>query len=215
MAGLGSLLDFAHVAGDARKPEQTAPLVEHFINLRGGQALLACQIGRHAWIEVAAAGAHDQPFAGREPHGRVHRTAMVHGAKRSAIAEVAAHDFQLVHPPLQVLRAPQADVRVRPSVESVAAHALRLVILVRQTVKIRVGRQRVVKRGVEHGHVRRGREHPARLSDAGDIHRIVQRRERVQAFHLRENRVIDHHRLGESLAAMHHAMADHANLRWL
>ena len=43
MAGFGSLLDFAHVAGDARKPEQTAPLVEQFIDLRGRQALLALQ----------------------------------------------------------------------------------------------------------------------------------------------------------------------------
>ena len=107
VAGFGGLLDFAHVAGNARKPEQAAPLVEQFIDLAARQALLALQVGHHARIEVAAARAHDQPFAGREAHGRVHRAAVVHRAERGAVAEMATDDFQFVHPPLQVLRGAQ------------------------------------------------------------------------------------------------------------
>ena len=43
----------------------------------------------------------------------------------------------------------------------------------------------------------------------------MQRRERVQGLDLPEHRVIDHHRLAEPFAAMHHAMADHADFRRL
>ena len=50
----------------------------------------------HAGIHVAAARAHDQPLGRREAHRRVHRAPVIHGAKRRAVAEMAAHQPQLV-----------------------------------------------------------------------------------------------------------------------
>ena len=84
---------------------------------------------------------------------------------------------------------------VRRAVEAVAAHALLLVKLVGQPVEIGVGRQRVVKRRVEHGDVRHGGKQPAHLANAGDVHRVVQRRERIERLDLRQHLVGDERRL--------------------
>ena len=100
---------------------------------------------------------------------------------------------------------------VRRAVEAVAAHALLLVKLVGQAVEIGVGRQRVVKRRVEHGDVRHGGKQPPHLADAGDVHRVVQRRERIERLDLRQHLVGDERAFGELLAAMHDAMRDDAH----
>ena len=152
---------------------------------------LAFEEGEHAGVHVAAARAHDQSLGGREAHRRVHRAPVVDGAERRAVAEVAAHEPQLVRAALQKLRGAQADVVVRRAVKAVAAHALLFVKLVGQAVEIGVGRQRVVKRRVEHRDVRHGGEQPPHLADAGDVHRIVQRRERIERLDLREHLVGD------------------------
>ena len=155
---------------------------------------MRCEEGEDAGIEIAAARAHDEPFARREAHRGIHRAPVIDRAERRAVAEMAAHDFQLARTPLQKLRRRQRHVAVRRTVEAVAPHALLLVKLVRQTVEIRVARQRRVKRRVEHRDVRRGGEDAARLANAGDVHRIVQRRERTERLDLREHRVVDQHR---------------------
>ena len=124
---------------------------------------------------------------------------------------MAAHQPQLVRTALQKLRGAQADVVMRRAVEAVAAHALLLVKLVGQAVKVGVGRQRVMKRRVEHRDVRHGGKQPAHLANAGDVHRIVQRRERIERLDLREHLVGDERAFRELLAAMHDAMGDHAD----
>ena len=165
----------------------------------------------HAGVHVAAARAHDQALRRREAHRRVHRAPVIDGAERRAVAEMAAHQAQLVRAALQEFAARKADVVVRRAVEAVAAHALLLVELVGQAVEVRVGRQRVMKRRVEHGDVRHGGEQPPHLADAGDVHRVVQRRERIECLDLREHLVGDERGLGELLAAVYHAMGDDAD----
>ena len=83
---------------------------------------------------------------------------------------------------------------MRRTVETVTAHALLLVELVRQTVEEGLARQRGVKSGVEDRHVRHGGKDAARFADAGEVHRIVQRRERAERLDLREHRVVDQRR---------------------
>ena len=122
-------------------------------------------------------------------------------------------DAQPVGAAFQELRGGEADIRMGQAMEPIAAHALLFVILVRQAVEMGVGRHRVVKRRVEHRHVRSVRKHPPRLADAGDVDRIVQRRERTQFLETRQHFVRDQRGLGEALPAMHHAMAHDAHLR--
>ena len=122
---------------------------------------VAFEEGEHAGVDIAAARAHDEALGGREAHRGIHRAPVIHGAKRRAVAEMAAHQPQLIRAALQELRGAQADVVVRRAVKAVAAHALLFVKLVGQAVEIRVGRQRVMKRRVEHRDVRHGREQAA------------------------------------------------------
>ena len=74
----------------------------------GGELFLAFEEGEHAGVHVAAARAHDEALGGREAHRGVHRAPVIHGAERRAVAEMAAHQPQLVRPALQKLRGAQA-----------------------------------------------------------------------------------------------------------
>ena len=91
---------------------------------------------------------------------------------------MTAHQLQLVRPALQKLRGAQGNVMMRCAVEAVATHAMLLVELVGQAVKIGVGRQRVMKGRVEDRDLGHGGKETAHLANARDHHRIVQRRER-------------------------------------
>ncbi len=118
-------------------------------------------------------------------------------------------------PPLQVLRRAEADIVVRRSRESRSGARP-------SSRNTRKAGRRDMRRTAACGETpcrKRPRAArpgtPERLADAGDVHRIVQRRERVQSFNLAEHFVIDHQRLAEPFAAMHHAMANHADFRRL
>ena len=95
--------------------------------------------------------------------------------------------------------------------KAVAPDAL-LVVLARQREGIGHERVAAVKRGVEAGHLRRPREGDTRRVDAGQIVRLVQRRQRHQGFELGPAVVVDHDRLDMLGPAMHHAMADGRDL---
>jgi hypothetical protein len=67
-------------------------------------------------------------------------------------------------------------------VEAVAADAVLLVELVGQAVEVGVGRQGLVEGGVEDGDLRHVREVLHGDADAGDVDRVVQRREDREFF---------------------------------
>jgi len=70
-----------------------------------------------------------------------------------------------------------------------------------------------MKPAVEHRHMRHGRENPPRRLNTGQVHRIVQRRQRVQGLNFTQHFVVDDHPFAESFAAVNDAMADHGDLR--
>ena len=104
---------------------------------------------------------------------------------------MAAHQLQFIRAASKELGRAQGDVSVGRAVEAVAPHLLLLIELVRQSVEIRVSRQRVMKRRVEHRHVRHGGKQAAHLAYPRDVHRVVQWRERVKRFDLRQHFVGD------------------------
>ena len=121
---------------------------------------------------------------------------------------MTTHQLQLVRTALQELRGAQGDVVMRCAVEAVTADALLLVELVGQAVKVGVSRQRVMERRVEDRDMGHGGKQTAHLANAGDHHRIVQRRERIERFDFREQFVGDERAFREFLAAVHDAMDD-------
>ncbi len=68
-----------------------------------------------------------------------------------------------------------------------------------------------MKSGVEHGHVGQPGKGSLRGADAGEVGRIVQRCQRNAGFECGDNLIIDAHRVGIMLAAVHHAVADGAD----
>jgi hypothetical protein len=64
----------------------------------------------------------------------------------------------------------------------------------------------VVERSIEHSHVRHGGKEPPHLANPSDNHRIMQRRERIKFFHLREELVTEKRALCEFFATMNNAM---------
>ncbi len=65
-----------------------------------------------------------------------------------------------------------------------------------------------MERRVEHRHLRDAGERRPRHAYAGQVDRIVQRRERRQLLDGGDHAVVDEHRLREALAAVHDAVPD-------
>src|SRR2546422_565036 len=76
--------------------------------------------------------------------------------------------------------------------------------------KTREDRSRAPARGAraEAGHLRQLRPLPRNRAEAEHGCRIMQRRQRVQPFNGPDDLVVDQHGLGETLPAVHHAVAD-------
>jgi hypothetical protein len=131
---------------------------------------------------------------------------VVDGADRGTDAEMAGNDFQFAERPLDHFGRLQRNVAVRSAVEAVAANAFLLVPVVRQPIKVGVGRQRLVEGGVEHGDVGHVGEELHRLAHAFEVVRIVQRRKHRERLDVGQHLLRDHRGAGELAAAMHHAV---------
>ncbi|MET3800185.1 hypothetical protein ABID70_000140 [Clavibacter michiganensis] len=92
--------------------------------------------------------------------------------------------------------------------EAVAADAVRGGELPVDRVRVRLGRQRLVERGVEDGHVRHVGEGGLRGLDPLQRSWVVQRRERGEVVDVGLHPVGDDGRLDEHVAAVHDAVAD-------
>ena len=110
---------------------------------------------------------------------------MIDGAHGGAIAQVTAYNAKLVRPSLQEFRSAKGDIVVRRPVKPIAADRLLFVIFVGQPVQECVGRQRVMKCGIENTDVWHRGEQLPHLANSSDNHRIMQRRERIQLLHFR------------------------------
>ena len=91
--------------------------------------------------------------------------------------------------------------------KAVAAHAL-VVIGAGQGVGVVDERMAAMEGGVEAGDLRRRRERLPRRLDAGDVVRLVERRERDQRPQLRERRLVDQDRGGVIRPSVDDAVAD-------
>ncbi len=92
--------------------------------------------------------------------------------------------------------------------EAEAAHAEPLAPVARHRVRVRLGRQREMERGVEHGHLRHVGEDLAGEPDPGQVDRVVQGCEWRQLFDGGDDVVVDEGRPGEAVAAVHDPVPD-------
>ena len=99
------------------------------------------------------------------------------------------------------------DVLIRQAVEAVTTDAL-VVEPPRQREPVGELRMTAVERGVEAGHLRQVGLDRGDRADAGEIVRLMQRRERTERLQLGEHRRTDAHRRHEVDTAMHHPVTD-------
>ena len=163
-------------------------------------------------VQVAGAGAHHQALQRGEAHGRVHGLAAPDGRDGGAVPQVGDDAVELLHRKVQQRRGPVRHVLVRGAVEAVAADAVVGVELVRDGVAPGVLGQGAVEGGVEHGDLRHVRPLLGDGADAQHVGGVVQRGQRVEPLDGAGDLVVDQDRLGEALAAVHHAVADGVEL---
>ena len=164
------------------------------------------KIEHHARIELPATRAHGQTVQRRETHGRRHAPAVLDPAHGCAGAEMRDHGTPRGCVRCSLLKLAR-NVLVGQPVEPVAADAL-LVIDAGQgecVVDPGVG---AMERRIETGDLHRIRKGPLRGLYAGQVMRLVQRRERNKLFQLRDNLAGYPQRLGIARPAMHDAVPD-------
>src|SRR5256885_15279970 len=101
---------------------------------------------------------------------------------------------------------------VRSPVETIAPHAAPNVQFIRQSIKKRMRWKIVMESGVENGHLRYRRQQAAHVSDPREIHRIVQRSQKADGFHVCKSFLGYESRIGKLLSSMHDTMHDHRQI---
>jgi len=101
-----------------------------------------------------------------------------------------------------------ADELVAGAVETVAADPVLPGEIGVDRVRVCGRRERLMERGVEHGHVRHIREHGSRRDDAGEVGRVVQRSEHRELLDLALDVGVDERGGEEARPSVHDAMPD-------
>ena len=97
MAFAAGLLKGAHVVGQPGQAQQAALPAQHLIGVLGGPAPFPFQKSVQAGVHIATAGAHHQPFQGREAHAGVAAVAILHRATGATVAQVGGQPATGVH----------------------------------------------------------------------------------------------------------------------
>ena len=212
MTLVGSLVNVAHVGGQAGDTQQAGLLVHHGQHFVHGHVGVVGDELHHGGVAGAAAGTHHHAFQGGDAHGGVHALAVHHGAQAGAVAQVGDDDLLAHRIHAQELAHPLAHIAVGGAVEAVAAHAQILVVLIGHAVHEGLGGHGLMEGGVEHGHLGRSGHNGLAGLDAHQVGGVVQGAQRDVLADGRLHLIGDDAGGGELLAAVQHAMAHRADL---
>src|ERR1700730_4944347 len=81
-----------HVAANARNTQEAGTVIDQLFEHRRIELLLTHQIDQNAWIEIAAARAHDHPAGWGQSHAGVDRFAAFDRGDACAIAEMGNYE---------------------------------------------------------------------------------------------------------------------------
>ena len=190
----------AHIGRNARHPQQARLFVKQLFNALGIPALLQ-QIEQHPCIQATAARTHHQAIKGRKAHGGGHTDTTNSGAQAGPIAQVGHH-----HPaPASdgLLLQHGHDVLVGQAVKTVAAHTLGLQRFGQGKGVIHF-RHLGVEGRIKASNLRHLRKGLAKLANALQVVRLVQRCQRIKARQLLQHRIGHTHTGTKNPATMHH-----------
>ena len=129
-------------------------------------------------IDVPAAGPHDQALQRGKPHGGVDAPAVFYGRDAGPVAEMQGDQVYFLQGPSQVPGRFLGHKEVGGAVKAIAADLMIFIEFIRKGIVIGVGRQGLVKHGVEDRHLGHlGKRFPQDF-DPQQIGRVVERGQR-------------------------------------
>ena len=187
-------------------PRRPRLLVHEVVHLLGREVLVLHDEGHDGRVDGSATGSHHEAVQGCESHGGIHRHAMVDGAHRAPVAQMARDELQILYGLVQKRRCALGDVAMGGAMGAVLADRVLLVQLVGQRVHVGLRRQRLEERRVEDGHHGHAGHMLLTGTDSHERRLVVQGRELCQLVDLGDDVVVDEHRPVEVLAALHDAV---------
>ena len=124
----------AHVATEARQPEQTRLPIEQSLQLFKTHAAFSRQIEQHTGVDRAATTAHRQAIERRKTHGRIDAAARPQRTEAGTAAEVGDDHAPPGNGRCHLMQ-PVGDVLAREAMKAVTAHASHI-MLPRQCVEV-------------------------------------------------------------------------------
>ena len=170
-------------------------------------AKLVLQVSHHTTIYITTACTHDEAFQWGETHRGVYHLAILDGCNGSTIAYVASDDFLSLWCSAQHLAYVLAYEAVRGAVEAIAADLVLLIILVWQRIEVCIVGHGLMESSIKHTYLWDVWQNGLHGSYTLEVGRIVQRSEVVASLESLQHFRREEGRLGEFLAAMHHAVS--------
>jgi len=96
IAFVGCLFDRAHVVGQTRDTEHAALFVEQVVDLCDGHVFDTGEKSDDGGVDIAASGAHDEPFQGGKPHGGIDGFAVLDGRHARAVSEMRGDEIRFL-----------------------------------------------------------------------------------------------------------------------
>ena len=170
------------------------------------------QVVDHRRVDIAAAGAHHQAGQRGHAHRGIHNLALVNCSNGRTIAQMAGDQLQAVDVLFQIFGSAVADVLVAGAVEAVTAHAVLLVIFIRDGVHESLRRHGGMESGIKHGNIGDIAKDLFGGLDTQDAGRVVQRGQGAQLAQGLDHFGGDQAAGLELFAAVDHAVADGVDL---
>jgi len=207
VAGVAPRGEVAHV-GHSGEADEARPLVQQRVEVGDREIGAAGELQQHRGVEVSGARAHDEPLERGETHRGLDRSAALDRRDGRAVAEVE-HDLpQIGEGATEEGGRRFAHELVARAVEAVPADAVRLGQFAVDRVRVGGGGERLVERGVEHRDVRHARKRLLRRDDAGEVRRVVERRQDRQLVDVDLDERGHERRFEEARPAVDHAVSD-------
>ena len=209
------IFNITAVAGDFGQTQQAGLFGQHFVDLVNAHAQGIVQVEDDRRVDVTGTRTHHQTFQRGQTHGGINTFTVTDSRYRTAVAQVASDDVQLINRFVQHFCRFLSDEEVAGTVRAVTTNAVFFVQAVRQSIEVRLFRHSLMERGVEYSHVFvfQIREGFQRFCDTDQVSRVMQRCERGGIFDALDNRIIDNHGAGVLLAAVYDTVTNSGQLR--
>ena len=199
---------------DTRDTLQTGLAVTQIVDLVDAHAV-AVEVEDDARVNVTGTGTHHQTSQRGQPHRGIHRLATSDSRTRRTITQVQRNLVDFLCRLIQKVRHLLGNKLMRGAVEAVTTDIKLRCDLCVERVQSSSWRHGVEETSVEDGDVRHVRKQLARLFDAYDIGRVVQRRQRNKVADHADDFVGNQLRSREQATTVNDAVTDGRNIHRL